>query len=82
MLLSKSLKIQEKSLDPVPPAILAPLPGTAGRKGRLMTTFEDFFGAAFGKLQEKSISYVNMTAGNDDFRTTLGRPNDDPMTTE
>ena len=55
MPLFKSLKTQEKSLATARPAVPAPPPFTGGRKGRLMTTFDDFFGAAFGKLQAKSI---------------------------
>ena len=37
---------------------LAP-PVTGGRKGRLMTTYDDFFGAAFGMFQAKSICCAN-----------------------
>ena len=56
MPLSKSLKKQKNSPVPAPPAI----PAAGGRKGRLMTTFDDLFSAAFGKFQAKSISYTNL----------------------
>ena len=63
---SKSLKTHENSLGPALPAISA----AGRRKGRLMTTYDDFFGAALGKFLTKSICWDNLGAGNDDFRTT------------
>ena len=55
MSLSKPLKTQEKSLAPAPPAVPAPPPAAGNGKGRLMTTYDDFFGAAFEKFQAKPI---------------------------
>ncbi len=66
MPLSKSLKKQENSPVPTPQAI----PAAGGRKGRLMTTFDDFFGATLGKSLTKSIGWNNRAAGNEDFMTT------------
>ena len=67
MPLSNHMKTQEKSMAPAPPAV-------SGRaflhRQSEMTTFDDLFGAAFGKFKAKSIGYVNMAAGNDDPMTT------------
>ncbi len=74
MPLSKPLKTQEKSLGPILPAI----PAAGKGKGRLMTTFS---GPPSGCFKQNQYVAPIGTAGNDDFRTTLGRPDDDPMTT-
>ena len=58
---------------------LSCLPGDSGhRRFRLhppprrkeRTTYDDLFGAAFGKFSAKSICYIEKAAGNDDFMTT------------
>ena len=67
MLPSKPLKTQEKSLGPVLPAISAPPPGPAGRKGRLMTTFT---GPTSGCFKQNQWIMAKKAAGNDDFMTT------------
>ena len=75
MPLPKPLQKHENFSVPAPPAI----PAAGGRKGRLLTTFPAPLSGYFKQNQPVIPIWA---AGNDDFRTTLGRPDDDFRTTQ